>query len=169
MIFDEFILALQKVELHFHIKGSLKPDFCLALAKRTGIDLPYDMVAALKAQAARSRAITDAKAICNGAEVRKYAQLIGYASQNIAAGDHVHTHNVAFRNIDMAYEYCNDQRHVQKVPHDRCDSFMGFRRENGAVGARNYIAVVTSVNCSATAARPSASICCRRGAAMRKR
>ena len=42
------------------------------------------------------------KAICNGAEVRKYAQLIGYASQNIAAGDHVHTHNVAFRNIDMA-------------------------------------------------------------------
>ncbi|MBT5679933.1 MAG: altronate dehydratase, partial [Marinovum sp.] len=97
------------------------------------------------------------KAICNGAEVRKYAQLIGYASQNIAAGDHVHTHNVAFRNIDMAYEYCNDQRHVQKVPHDRRDSFMGFRRENGAVGTRNYIAVVTSVNCSATAARMIAS------------
>lgn len=97
------------------------------------------------------------KAICNGAEVRKYAQLIGYASQNIAAGDHVHTHNVAFRNIDMAYEYCNDLRHVQKVPHDRRDSFMGFRRENGAVGTRNYIAVVTSVNCSATAARMIAS------------
>ena len=93
------------------------------------------------------------KAIGSGAEVRKYAQLIGYASQNIAAGDHVHTHNVEFRNIDMAYEYCNDLRHLQKVPHDRRDSFMGFRRENGTVGTRNYIAVVTSVNCSATAAR----------------
>ncbi|MBT6298541.1 MAG: altronate dehydratase, partial [Rhodobacteraceae bacterium] len=97
------------------------------------------------------------KAIDRGAEVRKYAQLIGYASQNIAAGDHVHTHNVAFRNIDMAYEYCNDLRHVQKVTNDRRDSFMGFRRENGTVGTRNYIAVVTSVNCSATAARMIAS------------
>jgi altronate hydrolase len=93
------------------------------------------------------------KALSIGAEIRKYAQLIGYASQNIAAGDHVHTHNVEFRNIDMAYEYCNDLRHVQKVPEQQQDSFMGFRRENGAVGTRNYIAVVTSVNCSASAAR----------------
>ena len=93
------------------------------------------------------------KELSIGAEIRKYAQLIGYASQDITAGDHVHTHNVEFRNTDMAYEYCNDLRHLQKVPEQQRDSFMGFRRENGAVGTRNYIAVVTSVNCSATAAR----------------
>ncbi|MCU9840191.1 altronate dehydratase family protein [Ruegeria sp. WL0004] len=86
-----------------------------------------------------------------GAEVRKYAQLIGYAATDIAPGDHVHTHNVEFRNTDVAYEYGTDLRPVS--PADEPDTFMGYRRENGSAGTRNYIAVVTSVNCSATAAR----------------
>ncbi|NDW43564.1 UxaA family hydrolase [Ruegeria sp. PrR005] len=86
-----------------------------------------------------------------GAEVRKYAQLIGYAATDIAPGDHVHTHNVEFRNTDVAYEYGTDLRPV--APAATPDTFMGYRRENGTVGTRNYIAVVTSVNCSATAAR----------------
>lgn len=86
-----------------------------------------------------------------GAEVRKYAQLIGYAATDIAPGDHVHTHNVEFRNTDVAYEYGTDLRVV--TPAGEPDTFMGYRRENGSVGTRNYIAVVTSVNCSATAAR----------------
>lgn len=89
--------------------------------------------------------------IARGAPVRKYAQLIGYASEDIAAGDHVHTHNVEFRNTDVAYEFGTDLRPV--APAATQDTFMGYRRENGAVGTRNYIAVVTSVNCSATAAR----------------
>jgi altronate hydrolase len=86
-----------------------------------------------------------------GEPVRKYAQLIGYASQDIAPGDHVHTHNVAFRNIDAEYEFSTDLRPV--TPAKTPDTFMGYRRENGGVGTRNYIAIVTSVNCSATAAR----------------
>ncbi|MCV2886840.1 UxaA family hydrolase [Ruegeria aquimaris] len=86
-----------------------------------------------------------------GTEVRKYAQLIGYAATDIAPGDHVHTHNVEFRNTDVAYEYGTDLRPVS--PADEPDTFLGYRRENGSVGTRNYIAVVTSVNCSATAAR----------------
>lgn len=88
-----------------------------------------------------------------GEQVRKYAQLIGFASQDIAPGDHVHTHNVAFRNTDTAYEFSTDMRPVAPVPEGDRDTFMGFRRENGRIGTRNYIAVVTSVNCSATAAR----------------
>jgi altronate hydrolase len=88
-----------------------------------------------------------------GGIVRKYAQLIGYAARDIAAGDHVHTHNVDFRNTQENYEFCTDLRPVTMVPEDKRDTFMGFRRENGAVGTRNYIAIVTSVNCSATAAR----------------
>lgn len=90
-------------------------------------------------------------AIAKGDPVRKYAQLIGYAATNIKAGDHVHTQNVEFRNTDMAYEFSTDLRPV--VLATTQDTFMGFRRENGRVGTRNYIAIVTSVNCSATAAR----------------
>ena len=90
-------------------------------------------------------------AIAKGDPVRKYAQLIGYAATDIKAGDLVHTQNVEFRNTDMAYEFSTDLRYV--VPATTQDSFMGFRRENGGVGTRNYIAIVTSVNCAATAAR----------------
>ena len=88
-----------------------------------------------------------------GGEIRKYAQLIGYASQDIGAGDHVHTQNTEFRNTDVAYEFGTDLRPVKSVPETSRDTFQGYRRKNGTVGTRNYIAVVTSVNCSATAAR----------------
>lgn len=90
-------------------------------------------------------------AIPRGAPVLKYAQLIGYAAQDIAPGAHVHTHNTEFRNTAGAYEFSTDLRPV--APVSTPDTFMGYRRENGTVGTRNYIAVVTSVNCSATAAR----------------
>ena len=92
-------------------------------------------------------------AIPTGGEIRKYAQLIGYASQDIAPGDHVHSQNVAFRNTEAAYEFGTDLRPVKLVPEDQRDTFMGYRRDNGKVGTRNYIGVLTSVNCSATAAR----------------
>ncbi|QBF34314.1 UxaA family hydrolase [Thalassococcus sp. S3] len=90
------------------------------------------------------------QAIAQGDAVRKYAQLIGYASADIAAGEHVHTHNVAFRNTDQTYDFGTDLRPARPV---EPAVFQGYRRENGQVGTRNYIAVVTSVNCSATAAR----------------
>ncbi|MFK7751387.1 MAG: UxaA family hydrolase [Sedimentitalea sp.] len=90
------------------------------------------------------------RAIRSGEQVRKYAQFIGLASEDIAPGAHVHTHNVAFAGTDGAYEFGTDMRPVTPATGD---TFMGFKRENGQVGTRNYIAVVTSVNCSATAAR----------------
>ncbi|MGC3937749.1 UxaA family hydrolase [Roseobacter sp. EG26] len=95
--------------------------------------------------------------IAKGDAIRKYAQIIGYASQDIAPGEHVHTQNVAFRNTEAEYEFATDLRPVKTVPEDARDTFMGYRRENGQVGTRNYIAIVTSVNCSATAARRIAS------------
>ena len=93
--------------------------------------------------------------IKQGEAVRKYAQIIGYASEDIPAGAHVHTHNVVFRNTDADYEFSTDLRPV--VPAEIQDTFMGFRRDNGRVGTRNYIGILTSVNCSATAARMIAS------------
>ncbi|WP_147111681.1 UxaA family hydrolase [Tateyamaria sp. syn59] len=88
--------------------------------------------------------------MAKGEPIRKYAQVIGYAAGDIAAGDHVHTHNVEFRGTDVAYEFATNLRPVEPASGD---TFMGYRRENGQVGTRNYIAIVTSVNCSATAAR----------------
>lgn len=93
------------------------------------------------------------EAIPAGGAVRKYAQLIGYAASDIAPGDHVHDHNLEFRNVDAEYEFSTDLRPVAMVPEAQRDTFMGYRRKNGTVGTRNYIAVLTSVNCSATAAR----------------
>lgn len=89
--------------------------------------------------------------IPKGEAVRKYAQIIGYASSDIAIGDHVHTHNLEFRAVDQSYEFGTNLRPVAEAKTQ--DTFMGYRRENGKVGTRNYVAVLTSVNCSATAAR----------------
>ena len=92
-----------------------------------------------------------------GEAVRKYAQVIGYATEVIVAGGHVHTHNVEFRNTEEDYEISTDLRPAVPVAEAARDSFMGYRRENGHVGTRNYIGILTSVNCSATAARMIAS------------
>jgi len=89
--------------------------------------------------------------IAQGAPVRKYAQIIGYAAEDIAKGAHVHTHNLEFRGVDTEYEFSTNLRPAPKATVQ--DTFMGYKRATGRVGTRNYIAVLTSVNCSATAAR----------------
>jgi altronate hydrolase len=66
-------------------------------------------------------------AIAQGEAVRKYAQVIGYASQDIAAGDHVHTINTEFRNTEADYEFSTNLRPVAMVPEDQRDPFMGYR------------------------------------------
>ncbi|MEM8788067.1 MAG: altronate dehydratase family protein [Pseudomonadota bacterium] len=91
-----------------------------------------------------------AAAIPAGAPVLKYAQIIGFARVAIARGAHVHTHNLDFRAVDQTYEFATNMRPAAP---SGGDTFMGYRRENGRAGTRNTIAIVTSVNCSATAAR----------------
>lgn len=88
--------------------------------------------------------------IPRGAPIKKYAQVIGYAAGDIASGDHVHTHNVEFRNVDTEYEFGTNLRAAEPM---ESATFQGYRRANGKVGTRNFIAVLASVNCSATAAR----------------
>ncbi|MEX0338945.1 MAG: UxaA family hydrolase [Arenibacterium sp.] len=86
-----------------------------------------------------------------GEPVMKYAQRIGLASADILPCDHVHTHNLAFSAVDTAYRFGTNLRAPTAPPYR--DTFMGFDRGNGRYGTRNFIAIVTSVNCSATAAR----------------
>ena len=54
--------------------------------------------------------------IARGEDIRKYAQIIGYASVDIAPGDHVHTHNTEFRNTAGTYEFSTDLRPVAEIP-----------------------------------------------------
>ena len=93
------------------------------------------------------------RAIACGETVRKYDQIIGFAASDIAAGDHVHVHNVEMRDFDRDYAFCEDVKPTAYVPEADRRTFEGIVRANGRVGTRNYIGVLTSVNCSATAAR----------------
>jgi len=86
--------------------------------------------------------------IAAGATVRKYGQVIGAATADIAPGAHVHSHNLAMSALR------EDAAGAQARPLDVAPrTFEGFRRANGKAGVRNYIGVLTSVNCSATVAR----------------
>jgi altronate hydrolase len=87
-----------------------------------------------------------------GEAVLKYSQVIGYAASEIPAGRHVHSHNLEYRPSAHDYEYSVALRSNVEARNESA-TFMGFRRASGKVGTRNYIAVLTSVNCSATAAR----------------
>jgi altronate hydrolase len=83
-----------------------------------------------------------------GEPVRRYGQIIGFATQPIQAGDHVHSHNLAFEDFTRDYAFCSDVSPVDFVPEDKRRTFMGYKRPDGRVGTRNYIAVIASVNCS---------------------
>jgi len=98
------------------------------------------------------------RAIAAGEAVRKYGQVIGAATTDIAAGAHVHVHNLAISDLRMAAEKAAPWHRDEKAR-----SFMGYRRHDGRVGVRNYIGVLTSVNCSATVARHIAEAAERNG------
>ncbi len=95
-----------------------------------------------------------ARDIAPGGAVRRYNQIIGFASRPIARGEHVHTHNLDMGpdkgGFDRDHAFGADVKPDAPRLHA---SFMGLRRADGRVATRNYIGVLTSVNCSATAAR----------------
>jgi altronate hydrolase len=86
--------------------------------------------------------------IAAGEIVRKYGQVIGAATADIAPGDHVHTQNLA---MSALREDASHGAAAQRQEPPR--SFQGYRRATGKAGVRNYLGVLTSVNCSATVAR----------------
>jgi altronate hydrolase len=88
-----------------------------------------------------------------GEPVRKFGQIIGFATIPIAAGEWVHEHNLAMRDFERDYHFAEDARDEAILPAAEQASFQGFRRQGGKAGTRNYIGILTSVNCSASAAR----------------
>ncbi len=97
-------------------------------------------------------------AIPRGEAVRKYGQVIGVATAEIPPGAHVHVQNLAMSELRAE---AGGSQVWNKTP--TAKSFRGFRRANGKTGVRNYIGVLTSVNCSATVARHLAEAAERQG------
>ena len=91
------------------------------------------------------------RAIRAGEPVRRYDQIIGFASRDIAAGEHVHLHNLAMGAFDRDYAFGADVKPTQYVAEPA--TFMGIVRQDGRVATRNYIGILSTVNCSATVAR----------------
>jgi altronate hydrolase len=88
--------------------------------------------------------------IATGATVRRYGQVIGFATTDIAAGDHVHLHNLGLGSAVDHYEVGVDVAPVAFYPPSEMRYFEGFKRADGRVGTRNYVAIVSTVNCSAS-------------------
>jgi altronate hydrolase len=93
------------------------------------------------------------KPIENGAPVRKLGQIIGLATQDIATGRHIHTHNVEFRPSAADHGIGAHRSNLPILPESEAATFEGIRRADGSVATRNYIGILTTVNCSAQVAR----------------
>jgi altronate hydrolase len=89
--------------------------------------------------------------IRKGEAVYKYGQVIGFASQDIPPGAHVHVHNLRADAFARDYAFCRDCPPPPLPAEPRF--FMGYDRGDGRYGTRNYIAVISTVNCSASTSK----------------
>ena len=91
------------------------------------------------------------RAVKQGEPLRKYNQIIGFATEDLAAGAHIHTHNCVMGDFERDYAFCADARPTDYIT--PAATFMGYRRADGRAATRNYIGIVTTVNCSAATSR----------------
>ena len=130
----------------------LHPDDDVVIARieiPTGTLISMEKVtAAVTIPAGHKLAVGD---IAQGQPVRRYNQIIGFATRPIKAGEHVHVHNLAMGDFQRDYAFSQGVKDTQFVSEPA--TFLGIRRNDGRVATRNYIGILTSVNCSATVAR----------------
>ncbi|MBI1218033.1 MAG: altronate dehydratase [Rhodobacteraceae bacterium] len=86
-----------------------------------------------------------------GTPVMRYGQTIGVATQDIPAGAWVHSHNLGMGPHSTDYAFGTECHPLPPAPDTR--SFNGYLRADGKVGTRNYLGILTSVNCSGSVAR----------------
>jgi altronate hydrolase len=145
-------VPLSQVAVH------LRPEDNVAIAARNippGAELQYNghtLAASGRVGLGHKLALRDIK---KGEAVLKYGQIIGFASQDIPAGSHVHVHNVAADAFQRDYAFCRDRPQPPPRPEPR--TWMGYDRgpERGdfRYGTRNYIAIISTVNCSASTSK----------------
>ncbi|MBX2805931.1 MAG: altronate dehydratase family protein [Hyphomicrobiales bacterium] len=117
---------------------------------RQGDRLAEDFIAATRVPRGHKIAVCT---IASGEPIRKFGQIIGFASREIARGEWVHEQNVVMSDFSRDYAFSADADQGGVVAPDAPATFEGFRRANDKAGTRNYIGILTSVNCSASVAR----------------
>jgi len=86
--------------------------------------------------------------IASGDPVFRYGNVIGFATKRIEPGEHVHVQNLGFKELDPS-EVAITEQAARKEAHAGPATFLGYRRSDGRVGVRNYIAIVAASNCAA--------------------
>ncbi len=146
-------LALSQVAVH------LRPEDNVAIAAQNipaGTTLQYegaDITLPKKVGLGHKVAL---RSIAKGKAVYKYGQIIGFAGEDIVPGDWLHVHNVKADLFERDYAFCQDVPKPQPTPEPRY--FMGYdrgaeRAEPYRYGTRNYIALISTVNCSASTSK----------------
>lgn len=90
-------------------------------------------------------------ALAVGDHVIRYGQIIGQVTAPIAVGEHVHSHNLGMGEHTQDYAFASNNTPLPVIESTR--TFMGYKRNSGRVGTRNYIGILTSVNCAGSVAR----------------
>lgn len=143
-------IPLSQVALRLH------PDDDVVVAKapiRAGAELISEgSTLIVRADVGRGHKLA-LRELADGAPLRKYGQIIGFARGSIRAGDHVHVHNVVCRDFARDAGIGTESRSLPPLAPDEDRTFPGFDRPGGRAGTRNYIAVISSVNCSASVSR----------------
>jgi altronate hydrolase len=136
----------------------LHPDDSVAVAARdleTGTAVAAGGRSVRLAEAVRQGHKVALSPVPAGQPVLKYGQTIGFATADIEPGSWVHVHNLSAEAFERDYAPCS------AVPPDPAPitdrTFQGYRRASGQVGTRNYIAVISNVNCSASVAHFAAA------------
>ena len=124
-------------------------------------DLAHGITARQKVMKGHKMAIAPVR---EGEPIVKFGQIIGFAKSHIAPGEWVHEHNVGLHDFARDYRFAEDARDDGLLPEAERATFQGYRRASGKTGTRNYIGILTSVNCSASVARFAAAEVERSGA-----
>jgi altronate hydrolase len=114
----------------------------------SGVELKVDGVRLVTRDAIPAGHKLALASIAPGQMLYRYGQGIGRARMGIEPGQHVHTHNLSFEEMHLNYEFPQTERPLPQ-PRQSGPSFLGYMREDGRVGTRNYIAVVAASNCAA--------------------
>ncbi|MBP7064356.1 UxaA family hydrolase [Ferrovibrio sp.] len=91
-----------------------------------------------------------ARDLKQGEPILKYNVTVGFAAADLPAGTMLHSHNTDFREFDRDYAHGRNYKPVQMLPEAERATFQGILRPDGRVGTRNYVGIVSTVNCSAT-------------------
>src|SRR5215467_12368196 len=150
-IIEEMLLEIAKLPTAENSAIHLNPADNVAVARvplAPGMELRVDGVPITVLDAVPAGHKIALAAIAPGEIVRRYGQVIGRAKRPIAAGNHIHTQNLAFEELTLDYEFPAGEVPFPSAP-AKMPTFMGYLREDGRVGTRNYIAVVAASNCAA--------------------